>query len=62
VRQVAELAFRVFGRGGSVRRAEDKQDLRTIRFPAGDAIFARIGRPPQIDLARGLSLLRDAHG
>ena len=33
VQQVAELAFSVFARGGRVVRAEDKPDLRTVRFP-----------------------------
>ena len=60
VQQVAELAFRVFDRGGRVVRAEHKPDLRTVHFPPGGEIFARIGRPPLIDLARGLALMRDA--
>jgi len=62
VQEIAELAFRVFGRGGRVVRAEDKPDLRGLRFPAGDSIFTRIGRPPLIDLRRGLELMRDQLG
>jgi nucleoside-diphosphate-sugar epimerase len=62
VGEVAELAFRVFGRGGRVVRAEDEPDLRTVRFPEGGEIYARTGRHPLIDLARGLALMRDARG
>jgi nucleoside-diphosphate-sugar epimerase len=62
VQEVAELAFRVFGRGGRVVRAEDKPDLRGLRFPTGADIFARIGRAPLIDLAAGLALMRDQLG
>jgi nucleoside-diphosphate-sugar epimerase len=60
VQQVAELAFRVFGRGGRVVRAEHKPDLRTVQFPPAGEVFGRIGRTPQIDLAKGLALMRDA--
>jgi nucleoside-diphosphate-sugar epimerase len=60
--EIADLAFRVFGRGGRVVRAEDKPDLRELRFPAGGDIFARIGRVPLIDLPRGLALMRDHLG
>ena len=62
VQEVAELAFRVFGRGGRVVRAEDKPDLRELRFPPAGEVFARIGRFPLIDLARGLALLKDQLG
>jgi nucleoside-diphosphate-sugar epimerase len=62
VGEVAELAFRVFGRGGRVVRAEDEPDLRTVHFPEGGEIYARTGRHPLIDLARGLALMRDARG
>jgi nucleoside-diphosphate-sugar epimerase len=62
VQEIAALAFRVFGRGGRVVRAEDKPDLRGLRFPKGDDIFARIGRTPLIDLPRGLALMRDQLG
>lgn len=62
VGEIAELAFGVFGRGGRVVRAEHKPDLRELRLPAGGDIFARIGRPPLIDLPRGLALMRDQLG
>jgi nucleoside-diphosphate-sugar epimerase len=59
VREIAELAYRVFGRGGRVVRAEDEPDLRELRFPPAGDVFARIGRPPLVDLPRGLALMRD---
>jgi nucleoside-diphosphate-sugar epimerase len=62
VQQIAELAFRVFGRGGKVVRAEHKPDLRELRFPPGGEIFSRIGRSPRVDLEHGLARLRDQLG
>jgi hypothetical protein len=62
VREIAELAFGVFGRGGRVVRAQDKPDLREYHFPAGGDIFAKTGRPALIDLPRGLTLMRDQLG
>jgi nucleoside-diphosphate-sugar epimerase len=63
IQEVAELAFRVFGRGGRVVRAPDKPDLREVRFPAhAAAIFARLGSPPRVDLPGGLALMRDQLG
>ncbi|HEY8233318.1 MAG TPA: NAD(P)-dependent oxidoreductase [Vicinamibacteria bacterium] len=62
VQAIAELAFRVFGRGGRVVRAPEKPDLRELRFPAAGDIFGRVGHPPLIDLPRGLELMRDQLG
>jgi nucleoside-diphosphate-sugar epimerase len=62
VQEIAELAFRVFGRGGRVVRAEHEPDLRELRFPAAGDVFTKIGRPPLVDLPRGLALMRDHIG
>lgn len=62
VGELAELAFRVFGRGGRVVRAEHRPDLREIRWPPHGDLFARLERSPRIDLEHGLTLLRDANG
>jgi nucleoside-diphosphate-sugar epimerase len=62
VRAVAELAFRVFGRGGRVMQVVDKPDLREVYFPSGGDIYRRTGLSPGIDLAKGLRLMRDGRG
>lgn len=58
--QIAYLAYRTFANGGQPRIALDKTPFRQISIPDSAALYARLGRHPQIKLARGLEMIRDA--
>ncbi len=62
VREIAELAFRVFGRGGRVIPRPDLPDIREVNYPRSLEIYQRLGRSPQVDLERGFTLMNDLIG
>ncbi len=59
VREIAELAFQIFGRGGRVVAREEMPDLRAIYLPHDGEIYRLLGFRPTIDLKAGLRLVRD---
>lgn len=59
--QIAQCAYDVFGAGGHLRVAEDKQPFRTLNLPSsGGALFDQLRIWPEISMERGLTMIRDA--
>ncbi|MGB6006474.1 hypothetical protein, partial [Castellaniella sp.] len=58
--QIARCAYRVFGAGGRVEIAQSKQPFRVLNWPSGEVAFDRLGMWPDIDMEKGLTMIRDA--
>ena len=58
--EIAQHAYRVFGRGGAILVDANKAPFRHITIPDGAPVFTRLGLQPRITMARGLEMIRDA--
>ncbi len=57
--EIAELAFEVFGNGGSVQYLRDRPDIPDIYIPQEFELYERMQCFPEIDLKKGLALIKD---
>ena len=55
ISEVAQIAFDIFGKGGSVQFDGTKSDLPTLHIPAAGELYDRISYTPQTDLRSALS-------
>lgn len=62
--EIAALAFRTFGTPEKIRFLADRTDIPTVHIPDGSELHRLLGYRPQVDLAQGLGMIRDAcrHG
>ena len=58
--KIAELAYSLFGKGGTVSIAPEKTPFRHVSFPEGGEAFKLLGRKPEIAMAEGIARIRDA--
>jgi len=58
--EFAQVAYRVFGRGGSVVIDPAKTPFRNVNFPREEGVFKALGYQPRISPEQGLVLIRDA--
>lgn len=58
--EIAEMSYDVFGRGGKVVIAPEKQPFRRVVFPDSAATFELLGLTPTITIEEGIRMIRDA--
>lgn len=58
--EFAEIAYRVFGRGGKAVIDSAKTPFRKVNFPREESVFEALGYQPKISPEQGLILIRDA--
>lgn len=56
--QIAQTAFRVFGREGRILFDSEKPDIKSVFIPPLSDLYSRIDYTPQTDLLEGISLVR----
>lgn len=60
--QIAELAYREFGRGGSIMIDANKTPFRRVHFPNDDSLYERLRDQPRIGMAEGVAMIhRSGH-
>tara|TARA_A100001037_G_scaffold291240_1_gene305094 strand:+ start:1563 stop:2435 length:873 start_codon:yes stop_codon:yes gene_type:complete len=58
--ELAELAFGIFGRGGTARISDVKKPFRRVNYPKDAGMFQALDISPAISLREGLARIRDA--
>jgi len=58
--QLAQLAYAVFGKGGTVVIDPGKAPFRKVAFPREDGVYANLGYQPGTTPQQGLEMIRDA--
>ena len=57
--QIAETAFRVFGKGGKVKFLPERQDIPTVYIPENQELYKLIDSPHFTELETGITLIRN---
>jgi len=55
--QIAEIAYREFGRGGRIVIDSKKKPFRSVSYPSDLSLFEHLQDKPQISMAEGIAMI-----